>query len=356
MGWKVSMIIIQNPDNSSNEKLLLEKLGLGNYEYIGDTQLDECIAPLDKSINIGYYNGCIIICDGFSVIDSFINDLTTYKERQIIKLFPKSEILAVACISTTNAHGYALIQSGIKTRLKMLDADNGFMYNSGYIFEEEEVIYNRSKLINDQYVWEFEELPGDTFMEHQMLEEFTFGVSKRLLGVKLDHDDGNELLFQIPFRKYSKRDFKNNFDLKSISGTWLGEFEYGPHYGENLYGKKVSFKMYLEEDGQGQFTGTCKDIEGAGAHKEVASIHGFREENFISFIKQYPVHLNFDTDNRSLIKNDKLIQSNLTYKGHFNYETGKFTGEWEIHSLWKTDDGGTQEDIVSGIWEMKRVN
>jgi hypothetical protein len=59
MGWKVSMIIIQNPDNSSNEKLLLEKLGLGNYEYIGDTQLDECIAPLDKSINIGYYNGSL---------------------------------------------------------------------------------------------------------------------------------------------------------------------------------------------------------------------------------------------------------------------------------------------------------
>lgn len=353
MGWKVSMLIIQNPENFSDEALLFEKLGLTNYKYSSDTVLDECICPFDKSINIGFYNGSIIICDGFSLIDSFINDLTTYKERELIKLFPQSELLTVACISTTNAHGYSLIKTGIKTRVKMIDADNGFMYNLGEQFEEEQKIYARSKLVNGQHVWEFDFLPGDEFKEDQMMEEFTFEVAKRLLGVRIDLDEGDKLLFEVPFKKYLPNLEMEQHELNSMSGKWIGEFEYGPLYGDELYGQKASFELTIEENKQGEFSGTCIDLDGIGAHDSIADIKGFRDNNFISFVKEYPKHLNFDLDN-NLVENQNMLQSSLSYKGTYNPFTGKFTGEWEIHSIWKTDNGGTQEDIVYGTWDMKR--
>jgi hypothetical protein len=74
----------------------------------------------------------------------------------------------------------------------MIDADNGFMYNLGEQFEEEQKIYDRSKLVNGQHIWEFDSLPGDEFKEDQMMEEFTFEVAKRLLGVRIDSDEGDK--------------------------------------------------------------------------------------------------------------------------------------------------------------------
>lgn len=108
MGLNASMIIIQNPENFSDEQILLSSLGLDNYKFVEQTVLDECIYPSDESISIGYYNNSIIICDGFKLIDAFITDVITYKERQLISIFPESEILAVACLSTINFHGYSL--------------------------------------------------------------------------------------------------------------------------------------------------------------------------------------------------------------------------------------------------------
>jgi hypothetical protein len=43
MGWKASMIIIQNRESFSNEKELLTALGLSDFDYAGTTLLDECI-------------------------------------------------------------------------------------------------------------------------------------------------------------------------------------------------------------------------------------------------------------------------------------------------------------------------
>jgi hypothetical protein len=45
MGWKASLIIILNPDNFTDEALLLSKLGLEGFVYSEDTILDECLLP-----------------------------------------------------------------------------------------------------------------------------------------------------------------------------------------------------------------------------------------------------------------------------------------------------------------------
>ena len=177
MGWKASMIIIQNKSGFNDDKLLLDVLGLSNYVYEEDTVLDRCIWPGDDSINIGYFNNNIIICDDCQIIDDLITDKVSQREKDLIELFPSSEILSVACISTTNYHGYCLIKGGKKVRGKSLNADDGFYMDFGEHIEEEKAIYETSELINGERVWKFDNLPGDIFKEDQLMESFTFGAT-----------------------------------------------------------------------------------------------------------------------------------------------------------------------------------
>lgn len=67
MGWKASLVIVQHPEPLVLEEELLRQLGFPNVTFSGDTTLDECIYPRDKSLNIGFYNGCLIVADDYSL-------------------------------------------------------------------------------------------------------------------------------------------------------------------------------------------------------------------------------------------------------------------------------------------------
>src|ERR1700755_3549861 len=99
MGWKASMIIIQNPSQFSDEPELLRLLGRSNFVADGDITLEECIFPGDESISIGYYNTCIVICDDFQLADQFYMDEVSDTGKRLMEAFPTSEILAASCIS-----------------------------------------------------------------------------------------------------------------------------------------------------------------------------------------------------------------------------------------------------------------
>jgi hypothetical protein len=164
MGWKLSMIIIQDSQNFRDEKLLLEKLGFKEYEYQEYTTLEECMYPRDNSVNIGYYNGNIIICEDYQVIDKFLTDKLVEIEKNIIDIFPKSEILAVSCMSVVNAHGYCLIKNGIKIRFKFISAVDDFK-EYGELLEEEKEIYKKAIVKNGEKVWIFPDMPNEEFKE-----------------------------------------------------------------------------------------------------------------------------------------------------------------------------------------------
>lgn len=127
MGWKASLIIIENPDNFRDEHAILDAIGKGNYTAKDKTTLEECIYPNDKSINIGFYNGNIVIGDDYQMTTNSLEraqDLSlTLEEKRLVELFPKSEIIIIACHSVVNYHGYSLIQNGQKIRLKTISAE-----------------------------------------------------------------------------------------------------------------------------------------------------------------------------------------------------------------------------------------
>jgi len=67
MGFKSSMIIIKDASIKLADSDLLEKLRVKNFSFSGDTTLEECMYPTDKSFNIGEFNNCKIICDDYQL-------------------------------------------------------------------------------------------------------------------------------------------------------------------------------------------------------------------------------------------------------------------------------------------------
>ena len=209
MGFKSSMVTVSNPSVTLTERDLLDKLGFTNFEWTGETTLEECMYPGDKSLNIGYYNNCIIICDDYQLSEeletaSTIETAAGY-EQTLSALFPGSEILTTACHSGVNYHLYALVKDGKRLRFKTISADNPLREYGRHLQEEDEV-YKLSKVVDGKRLFtsNYKEEEEYEYEEDQMMEAFTFGVAKRHLGVLLDYDESEELTFNTPFKKYKK--------------------------------------------------------------------------------------------------------------------------------------------------------
>ncbi|WP_046757661.1 hypothetical protein [Kordia jejudonensis] len=198
------MVLIENRYGFKDEIALLKALGKANYEFDSEVSFEACLYPADESINIGFYNNTIIICDDYQITEQTLATESlnlSPAENALVALFPQAEILSVSCHSVSNFHAYALIQRGLKTRIKIA-GDGEVAVSLGEPFAEEKEIYARSYEVDGIHYWKDENHPDDPYTEDSLLEDFTFGVAKRLLGVNLDTDEGFELTQNITFKKY----------------------------------------------------------------------------------------------------------------------------------------------------------
>lgn len=208
MGFKVSMITVQRPIATISDEELMNRLGFTNVTFSGDTTFEECMYPSDKSVNIGHYNNCLIISDDYQLTTSLELSQTPHilsdYEKVLTDLFPDTEILTVACHSAVNYHLYSLVKNGQKLRFKKV-VHGEPVIEYGERVEEEERVYAYSKIVDGQRMfrstYKDDELYDNT--EDQMMEDFAFGVAKRHLGVKISTSEDEELMFEIPFKKYA---------------------------------------------------------------------------------------------------------------------------------------------------------
>lgn len=205
MGWKASLIIIENTNDFKDDLALLKAIGKAHYVFEEEVIFEDCIHPRDKSINIGYYNNNIIIADDFELTDKYLDGISSLElideEKELCELFPSSEIVSIACHSVVNYHAYSLIQNGEKVRCKFISADNALI-EFGERTIEEELIYNKSIRKEGANFWKDTSDPGYEYTEDQMMEEFTFGFAARRLGERLDEREGE--LMNIKLKKYTK--------------------------------------------------------------------------------------------------------------------------------------------------------
>ena len=118
-----------------------------------------------------------------------------------------------------NFHGYSLIQNGEKKRLKFVDAE--MKQEFGNRFEEENEIYQNSYEESGKLLWKDENDEDDFFTEDQLMEDFTFKVAKRRLGVQIDLDEAEYLfektefkIFQLNNSTKTEKSESNNFKWK----------------------------------------------------------------------------------------------------------------------------------------------
>ncbi|MDP4254663.1 MAG: hypothetical protein Q8938_11705 [Bacteroidota bacterium] len=209
MGFNASIIIVGEPGIQVQEPEILREFGLSTYELTCETTLEECMWPGDGSINIGYFRDNIVICDDLILVETLDNlesvDMVAPYERQLCRLFPGSEVLTAVCMSATNFHLYALARDGKRKRFKSVSSENP-VAEWGERLEEENIIYARSTIIDGKRLFKNDRNENEQYkyLEDQMMEDFTFGVAKRLLGVMISHEEDEELMFATTFRKYTK--------------------------------------------------------------------------------------------------------------------------------------------------------
>lgn len=98
----------------------------------------------------------------------------------------------------------------------------------GNHFEEEIEIYKNSYEEDGKLLWKDENDEDDFFTEDQLMEDFTFKIAKRRLGVQIDMEDGEDLFENTEFKvfqlnsstknitKESEKTETNNFKWKNI--------------------------------------------------------------------------------------------------------------------------------------------
>ena len=139
----------------------------------------------------------------------------------------------------------------------------------------------------------------------------------------------------------------------NLSGTWLGHFQYGPEYGD-FAGEKVSFTIAIEMLEEGQFRGTCQELEGPGLNPHPATIQGYIDGRAIHFTKEYPVDFALEDDGKTTAQNLSR-KPLLIYDGEYHEAAHTFTGVWEVEVSIGPSLNNEELCIYSGNWEMSII-
>jgi len=136
-----------------------------------------------------------------------------------------------------------------------------------------------------------------------------------------------------------------------FTGRWTGIYSYGEDYSDAHMDLPVRFVIEMTVQ-DGIVKGTCIDQDDYAGPDNPASIEGFIENNFISFIKRYSCFWQRDEDGNPILFPD-IPSHEVHYSGYFN--DGVFSGEWEISIPFISESGLSTEFYSSGTWSMDQA-
>ena len=142
---------------------------------------------------------------------------------------------------------------------------------------------------------------------------------------------------------------ENNIKL---TGVWYGEHTIEDEHRPELQGKKLKFRLTLEEN-DGDISGECIDIEGTGVVDVPASVSGFIDEDVISLVKLYPAFYYLNARGE-IEKIEDREPPEINYSGSYNAEIDMVEGDWHVIFEVRQLTFGFAEHAISGSWFMKR--
>ena len=136
-----------------------------------------------------------------------------------------------------------------------------------------------------------------------------------------------------------------------LSGNWEGFYEYGQGYTLPHFGKRVKIVATISE-ANFSFTGTINEEQNEYSVPLEATIKGFIDDDFISFVKTYPKKpiLKEFGKTEIIFENSKL---EIEHEGFVDVENNSIYGNWYIKEL-ITDEFGSFENIIQGIWILSK--
>lgn len=160
-----------------------------------------------------------------------------------------------------------------------------------------------------------------------------------------------------------------------LTGTWVGEYRYGPVYGEDL--DAVPFRLSCTQHGS-RLLGYVRDEVAAGGFPERGRIQGSIQGLGLSFRKVMPVTYVFDEEGASVRLEDFLrdqwsaeldaeaeqieIRTSphvITYEGAVEPGSFEVKGIWQIPPMRISVDGQSLEaprGMGDGRFTMRRVD
>lgn len=139
----------------------------------------------------------------------------------------------------------------------------------------------------------------------------------------------------------------------NIIGSWEGYYEYGEGYSLPQFGERVNIFAIFQGNND-KFIGAIKEEISVHSVPMEATVQGFTENELISFIKRYPKvpRLKEHGGTEIEITNGQL---EIEHVGFIDSDYNSIYGTWSITEN-ETDDQGTYEVTVYGIWLLKKVN
>lgn len=157
---------------------VIKGIGLTDYSTENEVLLYEANKP--KTLYIGRYNDTLIVIHP-DLPFHFFGKEQSQTERDFIKLFPDSEIVVLLENEQVGLFGYALIQKGVKVRMK--DGADGEIFNDfGELLPEEKEMLQE---IAEGKIFEEEELDEmrEDMTEEEVQQAIAFEASWRTPGL-----------------------------------------------------------------------------------------------------------------------------------------------------------------------------
>jgi len=173
---KLYLIIITNAINTSISNV---KSDLGLSNLVPGNEISLFKAQYNgKGICIGKYNDKILIVSQEKVFNFYDKAISSF-EKQICDLFPNSEITVLTLYSTVDLYGYAIIEKGVRQRIKS-GADNDVYIDYGNKIKEEDDIA-KEKIFDDSEMAEMEREYSKNDIKKMVDKEISVRVTSRLL-------------------------------------------------------------------------------------------------------------------------------------------------------------------------------
>ena len=133
----------------------------------------------------------------------------------------------------------------------------------------------------------------------------------------------------------------------NLTSNWQGFYEYGSGYDLPYFGQRVNIKASIT-DVNGSFTGEIEEDDSVFSTKLNATIKGFIEDSFISFVKQYPKYPIISDDYSSIIRyENKTLE--IEHEGILDENNNSIYGNWYIMTE-------NNDEIASqGIWLLTKI-